>query len=504
MITDWMQAIVGAPTSVSQGYSQSTIKVLATSRPNGSFLDVSSGVPTLEIGETDAASDVRTLIYSRVEQFARNRRPRDDVAYTIAQFLEKNAQGMFLWVVLIMKELERRDERLTDEIIMEKLSSISLTIMESYTTIVEAPVSSRRKDMWKIMRWLLYGCRDMTLDDLETGLCLEDGTQSWHGFAGDLEYLCGTLIRLDNPEARVRLVHQTARSFLKTYVRNSSPEDVSGVFMDAYSAHEELAIVCIRRLSRKEEFAKLERYLVLLRTQEDYIDTIEGFLCEHPFYRYGIEGWTHHIRGAMPLSQRLKTIVRDLLSCPESRTNLLRLTYYLFKHGSAAIPVVNEPIHIAAYFNLPELLEQYISEDSDSVNAMGDADDAPLIWASEMDSLECVRLLLRAGADPNDVEYDGWSPLHRVARNDHAAIAELLLMHGARVDQRDSKGHTPMDWALDREHTSVIDVLRRWGPSIHVDSAQLDRSKPYTRNPDHLMVLRTLGSFGTIGLEMHK
>lgn len=61
-----------------------------------------------------------------------------------------------------------------------------------------------------------------------------------------------------------------------------------------------------------------------------------------------------------------------------------------------------------------------------------------------------------------------------------------------------------MDWALDREHTSVIDVLRRWGPSIHVDSAQLDRSKPYTRNPDHLMVLRTLGSFGTIGLEMHK
>jgi ankyrin repeat protein len=77
----------------------------------------------------------------------------------------------------------------------------------------------------------------------------------------------------------------------------------------------------------------------------------------------------------------------------------MRLTFFTYHHGSSLIPKVNNPIHIAAYFNLGELLKHYILEDSDSVNAVGNAHDTPLVWASEMGTLECVKLLLQSGAD---------------------------------------------------------------------------------------------------------
>lgn len=48
-------------------------------------------------------------------RIARRRQIREGVVHTISNFLETYAKGMFFWVVMILKELERQDERLTDE-----------------------------------------------------------------------------------------------------------------------------------------------------------------------------------------------------------------------------------------------------------------------------------------------------------------------------------------------------------------------------------------------------
>jgi ankyrin repeat protein len=51
-----------------------------------------------------------------------------------------------------------------------------------------------------------------------------------------------------------------------------------------------------------------------------------------------------------------------------------------------------------------------------------------------------VDKLLRAGADPNQVQQDGFTPLHAAAMHGDAAIAGLLLLAGADVKQKSAKG----------------------------------------------------------------
>jgi hypothetical protein len=333
---------------------------------------------------------------------------------------------------------------------------------DTYEAILRNTLPTRKKDMWRIIRWLLFGSRSLTLAELETGLCLETGISSWHGFAGDIRFLCGSLIRFDGPQDEVSLVHQTTRGFLETFTRNSSSADVAGLNMDTHAANEHLAKICVQYLLRDEIFMELDRLLMPITKYSTYLDTIENFLRRYPLLRYAIESWALHIRATGTPSPAITTLVRTLLSSLRRRDGIMTLTYFIKNYGSWDVPTRQTPLHLAAYFNLPWLVDLYISQDGISVDAVSQTDDTPLVWASEMGSTECVKKLLDAGADPNKFEYDGWSALHWAARNDHLDVATLLLNCGARLDQQDSNNQTPLDWALNREHWDVSRVLQQW------------------------------------------
>ena len=85
-----------------------------------------------------------------------------------------------------------------------------------------------------------------------------------------------------------------------------------------------------------------------------------------------------------------------------------------------------------------------------------------------MGSSQCVAELLKGGADPNMMEYDGWTALHWAARNGHVSVCELLLECGAKTDAEDNQGLTPLDWAISRGYASVAAALRN--ASAHLDA----------------------------------
>ena len=80
-------------------------------------------------------------------KIARRRQIREDVHHTISNFLETYAKGMFIWVVMIIKEMERQDERSTDEITI-RLARMPLTIMETYDTVIHAAPPTCRRIMF--------------------------------------------------------------------------------------------------------------------------------------------------------------------------------------------------------------------------------------------------------------------------------------------------------------------------------------------------------------------
>ena len=49
----------------------------------------------------------------------------------------------------------------------------------------------------------------------------------------------------------------------------------------------------------------------------------------------------------------------------------------------------------------------------------------PLVFATRQDCLECVKVLLEAGADVNQVTHYGWTPLLTATQNRHYKIGRV-------------------------------------------------------------------------------
>ena len=68
-----------------------------------------------------------------------------------------------------------------------------------------------------------------------------------------------------------------------------------------------------------------------------------------------------------------------------------------------------------------------------------------ILTAAENLQLSVTRLILRLGADPNDTDMHGFTPLHLLAMNrGSVAQSRMLLDYGAHVHQTDSMNRTPL------------------------------------------------------------
>ena len=83
--------------------------------------------------------------------------------------------------------------------------------------------------------------------------------------------------------------------------------------------------------------------------------------------------------------------------------------------------------------------------------------------------------LLQHGANVNESDFWGYTPLHEAAAKNKLEICKLLLEHGAQVDAKTREGQTPFDLLKDKDG-DLGDVLR--GPRALLDAAKkgdLDR-----------------------------
>lgn len=385
----------------------------------------------------------------------------------IIRFLERNARGMFLWAVLIVEELERRDERLTDEVIASKLSRLPLDLMNTYEVIIHNPPNSRRNDMWRILRWLLYGKRGLTLAELEHALCLELGINRWHGFAVDVDFLCGPLISIDKGNGEVNLIYQTARGFLEHFVKQAN--DTAGIDMDVKPANEHIAKTCIQILQfYTDSFGNKPMFTSGDEGEEmmNVTNAMDEALDRHAFIRYAIDNWNQHIQATKDPSDGLIQLVLNLLTHPSNTNVLMNLDHYVNHNGNLLGAATRPPIYIAAYFNLPWVLKIILTESPQYSNSTCRAGDTPLTWAAEMGSTECAGLLLETGADPNAVEHDGWTALYWAANNGHIEVAKLLLKFGASLDHQygtEKGGLTARDWAAKMNQWDAVNLIDSHG-----------------------------------------
>ena len=122
-----------------------------------------------------------------------------------------------------------------------------------------------------------------------------------------------------------------------------------------------------------------------------------------------------------------------------------------------------------------ELIEHGADMENADING-----DTPLIVASIHGHLEVVRYLLEQGANRDKANNYGWTSLHLAANMGHLEIAKLLMVYGADLNARTNSGELPIDRAANEEIRQAI----RDEPRRRLDEAPGKRCIEQDRHPN--------------------
>ena len=119
-------------------------------------------------------------------------------------------------------------------------------------------------------------------------------------------------------------------------------------------------------------------------------------------------------------------------------------------------------LHFAAFFGQPEAARLLLERGAD-VHAVSPTfgDVTPLHSAAAAPSLEIVRALLAAGADPRARQASDFTALHSAAQNGDPELAQALLDAGADPEAETDDGRTPRSIAEQQGHDEVSALLLR-------------------------------------------
>jgi ankyrin repeat protein len=128
--------------------------------------------------------------------------------------------------------------------------------------------------------------------------------------------------------------------------------------------------------------------------------------------------------------------------------------------GNALSPDGFTPLGLAAFFNRPEIFDVLLPIARDiNEKALNRQQVAAIHAAVSANSTGMVEKLLRAGADPNLVQSDSFTPLQAAAFHGNAATAGMLLLFGADPTAKNAKGQTAADIARENGHAWLAERL---------------------------------------------
>ncbi|XP_046398435.1 transient receptor potential channel pyrexia [Ischnura elegans] len=139
----------------------------------------------------------------------------------------------------------------------------------------------------------------------------------------------------------------------------------------------------------------------------------------------------------------------------------------LLLSSGAELSVENEDetaLGYAVRANATECLDALVAAGA-SVNAFGARGYAPLHVAAELSHMDCIPILLTAGADLHEKtqDHNGFTPLHILASDGEAEGVKVLLKAGASPAAVDARGQSPLHLSARAQAADAVGELLRAG-----------------------------------------
>ena len=129
----------------------------------------------------------------------------------------------------------------------------------------------------------------------------------------------------------------------------------------------------------------------------------------------------------------------------------------------------NSALHMACVYNILNIIGAELISRGADINQRNNQGATPLMCIAQQGHPETVRSLLELGADVNVVDVYGNTALHwACAKGDFPLIAEILVSNGANINQRENQGITPLMAAVMVGHIEAARKLLELGADTHV------------------------------------
>mmetsp|Transcript_3560 Transcript_3560/g.9692 ORF Transcript_3560/g.9692 Transcript_3560/m.9692 type:complete len:610 (+) Transcript_3560:84-1913(+) len=132
------------------------------------------------------------------------------------------------------------------------------------------------------------------------------------------------------------------------------------------------------------------------------------------------------------------------------------------------------PIHYASRRGEPEMVQALAARGADvCAHAQNQTSVTPVILAVQAKSVETVDLLLSLGADANDVNGEGLSPIHFVAVGGETLMAVFLCEQGADVNaMKYPEKLSPLHYAVNQGDSKMAQCLLHYGANRLLANAE--------------------------------
>ncbi|KAF5333923.1 hypothetical protein D9758_017476 [Tetrapyrgos nigripes] len=415
-----------------------------------STVGISSATYEISLNEQVVESDIQR----HIEQVLQDRPLSVDVHKEVTEALAHGAHGQIRWVDCQIQQLQELGTRTA---ILTALKNLPDDLEETYCQALVRVNKHHQKDVEAILKWLLFGYKELKLELLPEILRVNIKQQTLEDTqtipkSGLSKIISSTLVIVQEGQtwrARREYVLQLAHPSVKEYILSEKILQSSAQLfhVNDQMAHKFIAQLCMI-------------YLVVCG-KDGSIDQ-EKF----PLAEYAAHQWTEHVRNLHLLENPVKSLSVHLLTntnkpCLAS----IQQRYYLRSFGSAL------PLYYASMAKLPNVILILVEEGA-NINAQGGQYGNALQAASYEGSEEIVKLLVEKGADINAQGGPYGNALQAASYLGREEIVKLLVEKGADINAQGGEYGNALQAASYGGSEEIVKLLVEKGADINAQGGQ--------------------------------
>ncbi|THX47690.1 ankyrin repeat protein [Aureobasidium pullulans] len=373
---------------------------------------------SMDLGKV--SGDINDYINTQFSQQPKLKMLRRELRASLIERLQRQHHGSFRWTCTI-DDLTRRH---TPKAIEKALDGVAPTLGEIYMGILQGVPDDMVQAAASMLQCLVSSLRQLTISELSEAVSFT--------FSDDFDeddrliepeavvHSLYSLVHYDLSSQRIELAHSSVRDFL------TSPELTGKYHVDSVKANIDMSRICVHYLT-------LPSFEQVCSDQED----LNARKQDWPLLEYASAFWTRHIRVSPQESGEHLTAFSRFAASSDLRAGGNFAAWYqvIYPQGNPRV-WSTKPLYMCAREGLIEPLRTLLATCTrDQIEHRGGARGSTALHvAATYGETEAVKLLLAAGADPNEHNDAGENGIQWAALYDHTETVRLLLEAGALPD----------------------------------------------------------------------